>query len=196
MHGTVSPSSVASPSRVRLDASVSRPVTEISPMVMTSTIASSSTTGSEPTLSPAGTTERSVESDVLAGVSPVDAGSAEGTAVIPVQPGTDVAFGVERVVAQRAGRATGRHHLLGVFGEIARLGQRKEHPQRVRAVLPVFQHDLLANLFLGQRQQFDDDLRSLAVPGQAHGADPELGVDRGGEREFGAGQRAGSRIYL
>ena len=86
--------------------------------------------------------------------------------------------------------------LLGVFGEVPRLGQRQEHPQRVRAVLPVLQHDLLADLFLGQGQQFDDDLGSFAVPGQAHGADPELRVDRSGEGQLAAGQHPGRCLDL
>src|SRR6478752_1159306 len=133
MHGAVSPSSVASPSRVRLEASVSRPVTTISPKVMTSTIAWSSTTLSRvwftcaPLSGWAG--KDAAESGERAGVSPVAANSgadsAEGTAVIPVQPGADVTFGVQRVVAQRARWPAGRHHLLGVFGEVPRLGQRE-----------------------------------------------------------------------
>ena len=67
---------------------------------------------------------------------PVEAGSAEGTAVIAVQPRADVSIRVQRVVAQRAGWAPRGHHPLGVLGEIPGLGQRHEHPERVRARPP------------------------------------------------------------
>src|SRR5664279_6365174 len=154
MHGTSTPLAEAVPSNVRFDASVSRPVMVISPMVSTSSIAASSIAES--------------------------AGSAEGTAVIAVQPRADMTVGVERVVAQGARRPPGGDDPFGVLGEVPGLAQRHEHPQRVRTVLAVLEHDLFADLFLAQRQQFHDDLRALAVPGQAHGADPELGVDRGG----------------
>jgi hypothetical protein len=138
----------------------------------------------------------STQSDARAGVAPVDAGSADGTAVIAVQPRADVTLGIERVVAERAGRPAGGHNLLGVLGEVACLAEREEDPQRVGAVLAVLQDDFLADLLLGQGQQFHDDLRTLAVPGQAHGADLELGVNRGGQRQFGGRDRGGFRVGL
>src|SRR6478609_9646772 len=114
MHGTVSPSRVASPSRVRFDASLSRPVTEISPLVMTSVTALSTSraasaagSGAAPGAasgSGAPAACGSTQADARAGVAPVDAGSADGTAVIAVQPRADVTLGIERVVAERAGR--------------------------------------------------------------------------------------------
>src|SRR6476659_6216942 len=140
MHGMVRPSRVASPSSVRLKASVSRPVTEISTRVMMSATA--------------------------AGSPSVDAGSAEGTAVVAVQPGTDVSLGIQRVVAERARRPPRRDHQFGVLGEITCLAEGQKDPQSVWPVLPVLQHDLLADLLLGQGKQFDDHLRALTIPGQ------------------------------
>src|SRR4051812_9975891 len=122
MQATVSPSRVASPSNVRLEASLSRPVTAISPRPMMSATTSSSM-GS-------------------------DAGSADGTAVVTVQPRADVAFCVERVVAQRARRPPGSDDQLGVLGEVAGLAERQEHPQSVRPLLAVLENDVLADLFL------------------------------------------------
>src|SRR5690349_25028659 len=156
MHGTVSPSRVASPSRVRLDASVSRPVTAISPMVMKSTIAWSSTTRSGVGLTdsslPGRAATDAAESGERAGVSPVAANSgadsAEGTAVIPVQPGPDVTFRVQRFVAPRARRPAGRHDPLGLFGDVPRLGQRQAVAQPIGVALPGFQQDLLAHPLL------------------------------------------------
>src|SRR5450755_4340315 len=204
MQATVSPSSVASTSRVTLDASVSRPVIEISPRSITSATVSS-TAAVSPTAASltaasltaaltcrsrgsddAGSAGASAHSDARAAVAPVDAGSAEGTTVIAVQPRADVTLCVQRVVAQRAWRTAGGDHLLGMLGEVPGLTERQEHPQRVRAVLTVLQHDLLADLFLRQRQQFDDHLGALAVPGQAHRADAELRVDRCRQGEIGA----------
>ena len=81
---------------------------------------------------------------------------------------------------------------LGVLGEITCLAEGQKDPQSVGPVLPVLQHDLLADLLLGQGKQFDDHLRALTVPGQAHRADPELRLDRRGQREFAGRDAAGS----
>src|SRR6478609_4732842 len=143
MQGTVSPSSVASPSSVRLEASVSRPVTEISPSVMTAWTAASTdscagcgSTGAEP----------------WSGDSSGEAGSAEGTTVIAVESWADVTLDVERIPAERARRAAGRDHLFGVLGEVPSLTEGQEDPEGVRPVLAILQHDVLADFLLGQRE--------------------------------------------
>src|SRR6478609_6527978 len=128
MQSTDAPSRVAVPSRVRLDASDNRPVTLISPCRRTSPMTSAGSS------------------------------SGKGPAVVAVQPRADVALGVERVAAQGAWRPPGGDDLLGVFGEVAGGGERQEHPQGVRPVLPVLQDDVLADLLLGQRQELDDHL--------------------------------------
>src|SRR5664279_4019633 len=138
MQGTVSPSADASASSVTFEASVSRPVMVISPVISTSAVTASmavtASIASGVSESASGLAGLLVSGG---GLEPVEAGSAEGTAVIAVQPRADVTISVQRVVAQRAGWAPRSHHPLRVLGEIPGLGQRHEHPERVRAVFPV-----------------------------------------------------------
>src|SRR5664279_5125354 len=161
MHGTVSPSTDASASRVTFEASVSRPVMVISPLISTSAVTASmaAVSSGAPALSRPDSAGGPAAGALVSGrvvpggvLEPVEAGSAEGTAVIAVQPRADVAIGIQRVVARRTGWAPRSHNPLRVLREIPGLGQRHEHPERVGAVFPVLQHDLFADVLLGQCQ--------------------------------------------
>src|SRR5664279_776142 len=127
MQGTVNPSADASASRVTFEASVSRPVIVISPEVSTSAVtASMAAAASSVSESARGPAAGALVSDLLVsggGLEPVEAGSAEGTAVIAVQPRADVPIRIQRVVTQRAGWAPRSHHPLRVLGEIPGLRQ-------------------------------------------------------------------------
>src|SRR5664279_4306801 len=130
MQGTVNPSADASASRVTFEASVSRPVIVISPEVSTSAVTASMAAAAASSVSvpesARGPAAGALVSDLLVsggGLEPVEAGSAEGTAVIAVQPRADVPIRIQRVVTQRAGWAPRSHHPLRVLGEIPGLGQ-------------------------------------------------------------------------
>src|SRR5664279_73489 len=129
MQGTVNPSADASASRVTFEASVSRPVIVISPEVSTSAVTASMAAAASSVSVPEsgkGPAAGALVSDLLVsggGLEPVEAGSAEGTAVIAVQPRADVPIRIQRVVTQRAGWAPRSHHPLRVLGEIPGLGQ-------------------------------------------------------------------------
>src|ERR1700712_110503 len=147
-HSISRPSTEAVASSGRFEASWSRPLISNVPLVrMCRTVCSSSA------LIPA-------SGPVGSGA----AGSAAGTAVVAVQPWTDVSFGIERIRAQRAGPTGGRDDQFGAPGEVGGFVERPEHPKCVRTVLPVLEHDVLADLLLAEREQLDDDLRLLAVP--------------------------------
>ena len=53
-----------------------------------------------------------------------------------------------------------------------------DRPNGVRALVGVVQHHRLVDLALGDRQQFDHHRARIGVPAEAHGADPELLLER------------------
>ncbi|GAA3307590.1 hypothetical protein GCM10020295_66930 [Streptomyces cinereospinus] len=108
-------------------------------------------------------------------------------AAVSVLARTYVSFRVERQAAQRAGWPAGVDDVEGTFGEGAGLRAGEPDPQHRGAVLLVLEEPLLGlgEVLLGvgvelhQRLCLDDHALFLAVPGEGHGADPELLLDGG-----------------
>lgn len=103
---------------------------------------------------------------------------AGGTAMVTVQTRANVAVWIERVTAQRARRAPGGNHELRMLSECACFGQGQEDPQRIRGVLAVFEHEILADFLVREREQFHDHIGARAIPGESHRADPEFRINR------------------
>lgn len=95
--------------------------------------------------------------------------------------------------AQRARRPAGGDDPFGTQREVPGLQRGEEDPYGIGAVLGVVENDRLVELGLGDGQQLHDDGSGVRVPAQAHGPDPEFGVDGRDERarviEFGALRR-------
>src|SRR3954447_8451126 len=164
-HCSSIPSTATVPNRVAFEASTSRPVISSRPCRRTA-----GTAGSRGSTCGGSVPDR-------------------GPLVVPVEPDAHVALGVERLGAQRARRPTGGDHALGAAGELAGLHRGEEHAQGVRALLGVVQHDRLVDLLLAHREEFDHDGARVGVPAQAHGADPELLLERHGQRVEVAARR-------
>src|SRR3954468_16788448 len=105
-----------------------------------------------------------------------------GSAPVAVLPRADVPGGVQRHGAQRAGGPAGGDGPAGAGDEGAGRGGGDRHPQRVGALIGVGEDRVLLDRLLAGGDCLDDDGVLLAVPGQAHRGDPELLVDRRGQR--------------
>src|SRR4051794_3958129 len=115
---------------------------------------------------------------------------------VAVGPWADVPLRVQRVAAERARRPARRHHRPCPLGERpgGRAGEADPQQRGVRGRLEVpFRRRLLADL-----QALDDHTLRVDVPDQAHRADPEVLLDRAGERchvlQVGRGERGDRRL--
>src|SRR3954454_18637080 len=169
MHSASSVPVRIAPTRVTFEASSMRPSTSMTPS-SSRVRASASSAGGR---SPLGATGSRYSLMMRA---------TRRSAAVAVLPRADVAGGVEGQRAQRAGRAAGRDDPAGPGDEGPSRPGRDGHPQRVGALLGVGEDRVLLDRLVTAGDGLDDDGLLLAVPGQAHGGDPELLVDRRGER--------------
>lgn len=100
-------------------------------------------------------------------------------AVVPVLSWAHVPGRIERLRAQRAGWPARRDHPAGAYDEGPRSAGFEPDPQGIWAVLDILEQGLLGEVGVFDRcLRLDDDESGIPVPGQAHGADAELFLDR------------------